>query len=741
MDTRVENILVNKVSSDWERFARCSEFGNDVSIYAVIEHVKSDEYTKDDKSKMKHFLKKLYQYNPKNWKISIENSLAHMDRNDILQDLSILDVPVMCSKLKKFYRSTYKIVNTLLPPSRVDVVNKFVELCIVNGVEVEADAVYYSKPEQFLKKQMNLTPIPFNEVFSEEFFLLLISGNAGIGKTWLLRKCLLDWSNGLIWKNIELVFYLECRRLNQYEHVSSINELLNIFYKDVINSLDINNCSVAFVIDGLDEFKYIDNLINPDNNINPPIVNALLGILKYKTVIAGRPSVILRCKNVIGERDAMLNIQVMGFNEDGISDYIENNVIAESKEKVKTVLKESPVAKSMAFVPFFLSCMCKILVETIQRDYMFLTETDLLASVFYYFIQKHINKNNEPVHKMMKSSQNKKYILSICEIAYSLYIENKVIFSPNEIAGFDILKDKLFGFIEKIETNLGCHYQFVHLAIMEFCASIHAYNNLTIEEIKQNQKLKNCFPMIFGLSNKNEKSLIKFLGNLNPNKEKKKKFLLFNMFANSVGPRGLFKKCFYESQATYADIKESTITIIIFFSVTIIEGQTSYETLCEKYLFKCLVESGVKLESLHIFKSSFTEDEKNTIIECSKNVRHVLIDDAFKIDGWEPTNKIEKLYIFVSKSNLMSKEVFQSFLPWFRVCDSLTLQFYDKVDFLNDIYNWIRCSNIKMVSIKYPGKEFQSLKELENYFKTLHFKSLICYTAVYIVFSFLTFVL
>ncbi|XP_065646056.1 NACHT, LRR and PYD domains-containing protein 3-like isoform X2 [Hydra vulgaris] len=450
------------------------------------------------------------------------------------------DISEICTALKRFYLTNYGKICEVQPPlklpANVDLMHKFVDLCMVDAVNTQTDAVFSVEREDFLKRQLHYTPIPYSEIFMKEKSVTLISGIAGIGKTWLLRKCLLDWSNGLIWENVKLLFYLECRRLNLCQNISNINELVNFFYKEIINDFDISIHPVLFIIDGLDEFKYLNELINPSLTCYHPIVNALTEIQKYKYVVAGRVYAIDKYQSISTEHCDKINIQIMGFNESGINNYIENNVLKEKKHFVKATLKESAIAKSMSSVPFYLSSMCKIISNS-KNLYKnsFLTMTDLYANIFLYFLQKHIIKNNELIYQLMENNSNKKYILNICKIAYQMFIENKVIFSKEDIQtfiiDFDKIEDNFFGFIERIETNLGYLYQFAHLTIMEFCASVYAYNCLSSEEIIANEKLKSCLSMICGLTNKNQSSLLKFLVNLNPLKETCEESLsLFSIF-------------------------------------------------------------------------------------------------------------------------------------------------------------------------------------------------------------------
>ena len=443
----------------------------------------------------------------------------------------------MREALKKFYLKTFEkmdeIVHNKKNPTRVELLNKFVELTVVDAEEVEKDTVNIPELKLFLQKQKNYKPIEFNEVFND-LTLLLISGIAGIGKTWLLRKCLLDWASGSLWKNEDLVLHLECRKLNQYETISDINEVIQVFYKDIFKGCNVyKDFSILFVIDGLDEFAYLDELVNHDwpNPSKYSIVDALadaLNIEKHKCVVAGRVGAISLYKDKLTEGIEKLNIQIMGFNENGVNEYVEKTNY--KKEAIKHVLKSSYIARAMAPVPFYLSAMCTIIgTSKLSDSYSFFSMTELYCCIFLYFFQKHVWKSNQPVYKMMQSEDSWQYILSVCKVAWHLFNLGKVVFSQKEIKeivkDLDNVENELFGFIEKVESQLGYQYQFVHLTLMEFCASVHSHIYLSPEEIISNKRLHSCLPMICGLKNENEGCFVRLLANLRKSNEEKNSLL------------------------------------------------------------------------------------------------------------------------------------------------------------------------------------------------------------------------
>ncbi|XP_065643559.1 NACHT, LRR and PYD domains-containing protein 9C-like [Hydra vulgaris] len=642
------------------------------------------------------------------------------------------DISEVCTALKNYYQKNYGKMNEVQPllndHANVYLIEKFVDLCIVDAYNAQIDVVCSDERKKFLEKQMSYKPIPYSDIFMKEKSAILISGIAGIGKTWFLRKCLLDWSNNSIWNNVELVFYLECRRINQYQNISSINELLHVFYKSVINGFDISKYTTLFIIDGLDEFKYLNELLNPSSSCTYPIVNALAEIQSYKHVVAGRVNAIDKYQKIYTEHSDKLTIQIMGFNQNGIKYYVENHVIEEKIEVVKATLKESPIAKVMASVPFYLYSMCKIISDS-NKIYTtsFLTMTELYANIFLYFLHNHIIKNNGLVYEIMGNESNKKYVLNICKIAFELFIENKFIFSKEEVSlfinDFNEVDESLFGFIERIETHLGYCYQFAHLTVMEFCASVYAYNCLSCDEIMANENLRSCLSMICGLTHKSKNSLKKFLVNLNSSKNPyKESILLYSILDRlskiieifPVDGYDVFYECFYESQLSFTDEVKSIVDKQWFrlggWKISINDRKTSYATSCDNYFVNKFINSGRKLWLLSVNKNILSDEEKNLLNLCSTKVRDVTFWQLINFEGWKPKNKIKNLEIYLFKRYLITKKVFEeNFLPWINLCEELILYLHDDIDFFKDICEWIRCSNIKKSRITYCGENILNI--------------------------------
>ena len=165
--------------------------------------------------------------------------------------------------------------------------------------------------------------------------------------------------------------------------------------------------------------------------------------------------------------------------------------------------------------------------------YIYIYRKAVLLYIYIYrravLLYIYIYRNNEPVYKMMEKETSKQFILKVCNIAWHLFNQGKVVFSHKEIKVIviDINRFKIdhLGFIEKVESQLGYQYQFVYLTLMEFCALIHAHINLNPKQILHNKKLRSCLPIICGLKNESEKCFVRYLANLKNENEKRNSLL------------------------------------------------------------------------------------------------------------------------------------------------------------------------------------------------------------------------
>ena len=173
-------------------------------------------------------------------------------------------------------------------------------------------------------------------------------------------------------------------------------------------------------------------------------------------------------------------------------------------------------------------------------------------------------------------------------------------------------------------------------------------------------------------------------------------------------------ECFYEAQATISDKLKRAMKLrewLVFVS----DESEPWKIIQKRYFIKNFLEERMKLRYLAVKKIRLSSDEIELIKECSTNVSWVIFKSPVKIEGWTPSHKFKRLWIFID-SNVTEKD-FECFYPWFKQCAKLRLHIDDKIAFnFIQIYEEIKsCSNIRKLKIRYCDKSFKSIKDFKSF--------------------------
>ncbi|XP_075884565.1 NLR family CARD domain-containing protein 3-like [Nelusetta ayraudi] len=115
------------------------------------------------------------------------------------------------------------------------------------------------------KKTLHNCPIRCSQIFEASpeqqrlrVRVVLTKGVAGVGKTFSVQKCTLDWAQGLENQDLHLVLPLSFRELNLVkEQHYSLLELLHVFHPTLekLTEEQLDVCKLLFILDGLDESR------------------------------------------------------------------------------------------------------------------------------------------------------------------------------------------------------------------------------------------------------------------------------------------------------------------------------------------------------------------------------------------------------------------------------------------------------------------------------------------------------
>ena len=149
--------------------------------------------------------------------------------------------------------------------------------------------------------------------------------------------------------------------------------------------------------------------------------------------------------------------------------------------------------------------------------------------------------------------------------------------------------------------------------------------------------------------------------------------------------------------------------------IVIRDRKTAHEVLNERFFIEKLINAGIKLRCLSVYKNILSEDEENLLIKCSTNVRHVYFYRPLKLDDWSPKHTIEYVKIDISET-FVSKNEFEGFLPWIRLAEQLELFLHKDTNFIDVLCEWLRGSSFNWLEIRFFGTYFHNIEELKNFY-------------------------
>ncbi|MBN3322562.1 NAL12 protein, partial [Atractosteus spatula] len=226
--------------------------------------------------------------------------------------------------------------------------------------------------------------------------ILVLLGIAGIGKTYTVRKIMLDWALGELYNQFDYVFHLDCKSLCNELEESTVLDLifetcpeLRQVPGEVIGSTE----QVLVLIDGLDAVD-----LPPDSGpwkdwlgtARLPVPSLLLGLLKKR--LYSHSSLLVTVRPTVVEQIKKCNLacqwaEILGFPKERIDDYFqryfeEPETAAEAVQHVRS----NEVLLEMCLIPLICWVVCVLLdSEERPRDSM----TYILVNYIYTLLKHH----------------------------------------------------------------------------------------------------------------------------------------------------------------------------------------------------------------------------------------------------------------------------------------------------------------------------------------------------------------
>ncbi|KAM6941312.1 NACHT, LRR and PYD domains-containing protein 3-like isoform 2-T2 [Lycodopsis pacificus] len=335
---------------------------------------------------------------------------------------------------------------------------------------------------------------------------VLTNGIAGIGKTFLVRKFVLDWAEKKHHQDVHLIFPFTFRELNMKEEKLCLAELihecieetkdikteaLNHIFTTLQSSANTNynksKFKLLFVLDGLDESRLpLDCSTSKKPAVNFDVTEStsvdvlLTSLIRGKLLPSARLWITTRpaAANQIHHGFVGMVTEVRGFTDPQKKEYFRKRFSDEEQaSRIISHIKTSRSLHIMCHIPVFCWITATVLEDVMKtREGGELPKT--LTEMYVEFLVFQMYQTEE---KYDQKDFNH-YITSLAKLSFHQLEKGNLIFYDKDLreSGIDVSEASKYSGVfteifkvEREKKNKDKMFSFVHLSVQEFLAALY----------------------------------------------------------------------------------------------------------------------------------------------------------------------------------------------------------------------------------------------------------------------------
>ncbi|XP_071403140.1 protein NLRC3-like isoform X2 [Centroberyx affinis] len=354
------------------------------------------------------------------------------------------------------------------------------------------------RPETPIKCEDIFKPLPGKD---QPIRTLMTKGAAGIGKTVLTQKFILDWAEDKANRNVQFTFPITFRELNLLKGKKySLVELLHHFF---IETKEAGICrfdkfQVVFIFAGLDECRlpldFQNNEILTDVTESTSVDVLLTNLIKGNLLPSAQLWITTRpaAANHIPPECIDMMTEVRGFTDPQKEEYFRKRFRDEElASRIISHIKMSRSLHIMCHIPVFCWITATALdhvLKTSEREDLPKTLTEMY--IYLLVVQckqgnvKYLGRAETDTHW---NTETRKMIQFLGKLAFEQLEKGNLIFYEADLAecGIDIRAASVYSgvFTQIFKEERGLYqdkvFCFVHLSIQEFLAAVYVFLSFT----------------------------------------------------------------------------------------------------------------------------------------------------------------------------------------------------------------------------------------------------------------------
>ncbi|XP_036070548.1 NLR family CARD domain-containing protein 3-like isoform X2 [Oryzias melastigma] len=437
-----------------------------------------------------------------------ENFLRRMKQKELadrLQNsLTALNVQnKVQSSLKKKFQCVFEGISKAGNPTLLNEI--YTELYITDGGTGEPNEEHEVRQIEAASRKADRaeTSIRQEELFQcppgrqEPIRTVMTKGVAGIGKTVLTQKFILDWAEGKANQNIHFTFPFTFRELNVLkEEKFSLVELVHHFFPETKEAgiCSFEDFQIIFIFDGLDECRlpldFHKSQILTDPRKSTSVGDLLTNLIRGNLLPSARLWITTRpaAANQIPAESVDMVTEIKGFNEPQKEEYFWKRF--QDKKQARMIISHIKRSRSlhiMCHIPVFCWITATVLEDLLKsREGGELPKSLTEMYIHFLVVQAKVKKikyDGGAETDPHWSPESKKMMESLGKLAFEQLQKGNLIFYESDLTecGIDIRAASVYSgvFTQIFREERGLYqdkvFCFIHLSVQEFLAALHVH--------------------------------------------------------------------------------------------------------------------------------------------------------------------------------------------------------------------------------------------------------------------------
>nr|XP_036881638.1 NACHT, LRR and PYD domains-containing protein 12 isoform X1 [Manis javanica] len=313
---------------------------------------------------------------------------------------------------------------------------------------------------------------------------VVLQGAAGMGKSMLAHKVMLDWADGKLFQDrFDYLFYINCREMNPGAAECSARDLLSGCWPErgaPLQELVRVPERLLLIIDGFDELQPSSHdprgpwcLCWEEKRPAELLLRSLIGkklLPELSLLVTTRPTALERLHRLL---EHPRHVEILGFSEAERKEYFYRYFHdAEQADQAFSFVRDNEPLFTLCFVPMVCWVVCTCLKQQQEGGWLLRQTSRTTTAVYMLYLRSLMQpRPGSPAPRPLPHQRG------LCSLAADGLWNQKILFDEQDLRkhGLDAADVSSFLIMNIFQKDINCEkfYSFIHLSFQEFFAAMH----------------------------------------------------------------------------------------------------------------------------------------------------------------------------------------------------------------------------------------------------------------------------